>query len=261
MNADFPPSERPDAATIHLWWVDLDGPAVEATGFLSAEECERADRFRFARDASRFRICRAMLRLGLGWYLGLSPRGIALQTGPFGKPYLSRDARLFFNVAHCDGLGVIAFSTLGEVGVDVEAAHRTVEAMDIASAFFTAKEAAQVAEAGSEQNNAFLRIWTRKEAVLKAVGRGLQQSLDSLDVTTELVSLDSSAAAAVSSCWRVVDLTARKGFASAIAAPPGAWSVASWDVSWEQAAARLPARFVDDLSLKALGPPSGSTTK
>jgi hypothetical protein len=153
MNGEFPPAGLPDARTIHLWWVDLDGELDgeaddAANGLLSAEERERADRFRFARDASRFRICRAMLRLGLGWYLGLSPREIELRVGPFGKPYLGTDLGLFFNVAHCDGLGVLAFSTLGEVGVDVEAEHRSVEAMDIASAFFTAKEAALIEKFG-----------------------------------------------------------------------------------------------------------------
>jgi len=247
MNGEFPPAGLPDARTIHLWWVDLDGELDgeaddAANGLLSAEERERADRFRFARDASRFRICRAMLRLGLGWYLGLSPREIELRVGPFGKPYLGTDLGLFFNVAHCDGLGVLAFSTLGEVGVDVEAEHRTVEAMDIASAFFTAKEAALIEKAGRGQNNAFLRIWTRKEAVLKAVGCGLQQSLDSLDVTEELVSVGFSADA---SRWRVMNLDSRTRFAAAIAAEPGEWSVAAGHLGWED----IVARFSGDLSL------------
>jgi len=249
MKGEFPPAGMPDASTIHLWWVDLDGgPDAGAAGLLSAEERERADRFRFARDASRFRLCRAMLRLGLGWYLGRAPREILLSVGPFGKPYLAGRAELFFNVAHCDGLGVIAFSTLGEVGVDVEAAHRTVEAMEIASAFFTAREAESIASAGQEQNSAFLRIWTRKEAVLKAVGCGLQQSLDSLDVTEELVGLNDGATVSGASRWRVLDLAPKHGFAAAIAAAPGAWSVEAWDVSCEDAVERVLGRFPGRLS-------------
>jgi len=247
MNCEFPAAEMPEAGKIHLWWVDLDAQAggaaaCEPEAFLSTEEHERADRFRFARDASRFRLCRAMLRLALGWYLGRDPREIELSTGPFGKPYLASEAGLFFNLAHCDGLGVIAFSTLGEVGVDVEAAHRTIEAMEIASAFFTAREAKSIAEAGEARNAAFLRIWTRKEAVLKAVGCGLQQSLDSLDVTQDLVSMNASATGVTQ--WRVLDLTPKEGFAAAIAAAPGAWSVTPWHVSWEDAVARVAARIL-----------------
>jgi 4'-phosphopantetheinyl transferase len=237
MEEKFPPAGLPDATALHLWWIDLDeelaGGFTSAGGddLLSDDEKQRAERFRFERDATRFRRCRAMLRLGLGWYSGQNPRNIAIDTGRFGKPFLRESSGLFFNVAHCDGLGVLAFSTRGEVGVDVEALHRTVEAMDIASAYFTPKEAAHIAAAGAERNNAFLRLWTRKEAVLKAAGCGLQQSLDSLDVTRELVFLDDATLGARPSQWQVLDLAPGPGYAGAVAAAPGDWSVAAWNVS------------------------------
>ena len=89
MSEDFPPVKLPAEDAIHLWWIDLDSLAIadaEPAALLSPDELEHAARFHFARDATRYRVCRAMLRLGLGWYLGRNPRELVLRTGKFGKP-------------------------------------------------------------------------------------------------------------------------------------------------------------------------------
>jgi 4'-phosphopantetheinyl transferase len=249
MSEDFPPPELPAKDTIHLWWIDLDslGHADAApAALLSPAELEHAARFHFARDAARYRLCRAMLRMGLGWYLGRNPREIELRTGKFGKPYVT-GANLFFNVAHSAGLGVIAFSTRSEVGVDVEAADRPVEVMDIASSYFTARETALIATAHEpEQLRAFLRIWTRKEAVLKAVGCGIPNGLNRVDVIRGLVTFDGEEITPGNygkSEWLVRDLTPREGFAGAIAASPGDWAIEHWQAGWENARTHLQARL------------------
>lgn len=250
MSECFPPAGLPAGDTIHVWWIDLDNQSLDslshtdgAVAFLSPQELEHAARFHFERDASRYRLCRAMLRLGLGWYLGQNPREVALRTGKFGKPHLASDAGLFFNVAHSAGLGAIAFSTQGEVGIDVEMADRSVEVMDIASAYFTARETASIAAAeGPAQLAAFLRIWTRKEAVLKAVGCGIPNGLNRVDVTGERVNFDGEAVTPGEyggSDWLVRDLPAMAGFAGAIAAAPGNWAIESWRIGWEDARALL----------------------
>lgn len=246
MSEDFPPAKLPARNSIHVWWIDLDRLShtdAAPSALLTPDELEHAARFHFAWDAGRYRLCRAMLRMGLGWYLGRNPREIALRTGKFGKPRLVDDAGLFFNVAHSAGLGAIAFSTRGEVGIDVEAAHRSVEVMDIASAYFTARERASIAAApGPEQLAAFLRIWTRKEAVLKAVGCGIPQGLNQVDVTRERVIFDGEAITPGdfgNSDWQVRDLAPREGFAGAIAGAPGDWAIESWDIAWEDACVSL----------------------
>jgi len=252
MSQDFPSAKLPAMDRIHVWWFDLDSLGNEDTApaaVLSAEELAHAAKFHFARDAARYRLCRAMLRLGLGWYLSQNPRAIALRAGRFGKPYLASGAGLYFNVAHSAGLGAIAFSARGEVGVDVEAARRTVEVMDIASAHFTARETALIAAlAAPDQLKAFLRVWTRKEAVLKAVGCGIPNGLDQVDVTRDAVFFDGEAITPGDfgkSDWMVRDLVPMEGFAGAIAASPGDWAVDSWHFSWEDARMRLLARFPD----------------
>lgn len=248
MNEDFPPAKLPTGDAIHLWWIDLDSLGIadaEPAALLSAEEREHAARFHFARDAARYRLCRAMLRLGLGWYLGRNPCELVLRTGKFGKPFIT-DKGLFFNVAHSAGQGAIAFSTRGEVGIDVEAADRSVEVMDIASAYFTARERYLIAAAGPEQLRAFLRIWTRKEAVLKAVGCGIPQGLNRVDVTRGLVTFDGEEITPGDygkSEWQVRDLAPAEGFAGAIAATPGDWAVEPWPMTWEGARTRILERF------------------
>ena len=243
MNEGFPLRKLPPAAVIEVWTIDLDrplSPGANLDDILSIEERNRADRYLFPRDASRFRLCRAMLRLGLAGYLGMAPNGIALTTNGHGKPRVAECSALNFNVSHSGGLGVIAFTTAGEVGIDVEAIRCHVEALEIASAHFTRREAAMIAASptAQEQASVFLRLWTRKEAVLKAVGCGLLGGLDGVDVSQgplNPVTLRGAADESAESCWRVQDLELIEGFAGAVAAPAGNWSVVQRPVRWEDA--------------------------
>src|ERR1700678_798338 len=127
MNHSLPPPMLPPERTVHVWRIDLDrplNPEVDLDNILSIEERERSKRFAFARDASRFRLCRAILRMGLALYLQAIPREVALTTGLYGKPRLAKRSGLYFNVAHSGGLALLAFTTMGEIGVDVEVARQ-----------------------------------------------------------------------------------------------------------------------------------------
>ena len=251
MNEDFPLPGPPPALAIDVWMLDLDRPPGHDRrpgDLLSAEESERANRFVFPRDAERFRLGRAMLRLGLAWYLGEDPRKITLTVGWRGKPRLREPSGLYFNVTHCGGLGLIAFTKFGEVGIDVEAMQRDVEAQDIASSNFTSREAGLIAAAGTleEKTTLFLRYWTRKEAVLKASGCGILDGLDTVDVSEgsrRLVKLSGAGGDADESGWQVRDLEGIGGYAGAVAAAPGDWSIRRWAIDYETALQRFAARF------------------
>jgi 4'-phosphopantetheinyl transferase len=180
-----------------------------------------------------------MLRLGLAWYLQKTPQEIQLTICSRGKPRLSGPSPLHFNVTHSEGLGLIAFTTVGEVGIDVETLQRDIEAQDIASANFTRNEAFMIAAAGTphEQASAFLRLWTRKEAVLKAAGHGILHGLDSVDVSQQppnLVRLSAASDGIPESIWLVHDLELIDGFTGAIAGPPGDWSIRQWPFHSEE---------------------------
>lgn len=232
----LPDPELPPKNVVDVWVIELDRLAALAVNFealLSSPERERAGRFVKTRDAERFKACRAMLRLGLAWYLHQGPGEIVLTTGWRGKPRLHGSSPLHFNVTHSDGLVLIAFTTVGEVGIDVEIPGREVEALEIASAYFTENEIATIAaaETQGEQAFTFLRFWTRKEAVLKAAGLGIAEGLNTIDVSRELPRLVQLGGEGAEALWLVQDIEGINGVIGAVAAPPGNWSIRQWKFS------------------------------
>jgi 4'-phosphopantetheinyl transferase len=248
MDHSIPLPKLPPEMTVHVWQIDLDNLkslGFDLDGVLSTEELNRSKRFAFASDASRFRLCRAILRLGLAFYLRASPREIALTAGPHGKPYLAEHSGLYFNVTHSQGLGLVAFTTMGEIGVDVEVVRQNFDALEIANSTFTENERALVAAADADQEQAsiFLRFWTRKEAVLKAEGSGILRGLNTVDVSQPTPSIVSLRVDNTESIWRVVDLESIRGFWGAVAGPPGDWSIKQWSVSCDDAIHRIAAQI------------------
>jgi 4'-phosphopantetheinyl transferase len=147
---------------------------------LSEEERVRGLRFVRPRDRRRFVICRGTLRVILGRLLEIPPARVRFRPGPGGKPELAPGGEaeglpvLRFNVTHSDELALIAVSLGRELGVDLERIRTISEAERIVESYFTPAELAQFRGIpGPEHARAFLRGWTRKEAVLKAQGVGL----------------------------------------------------------------------------------------
>jgi 4'-phosphopantetheinyl transferase len=138
---------------------------------LSAAERSRAERFRFERDRQAFIARRIFLREVLAGYLGADPSAVEFEYNEFGKPLIP-SRKVHFSASHSAGFAVIAVSRIHAVGVDVE----RIQAVDyhaIAHRFFSAGEANELDDLES-----FYRIWTRKEACLKARGIGLSGSLE-----------------------------------------------------------------------------------
>jgi 4'-phosphopantetheinyl transferase len=154
---------------------------------LSDAEWQRAERFRFERDRRRFIVARARLRELLAARLDATPEAVEFAYGKNGKPGLAQryaDSGWRFNVAHCDDVAVYAFSREGDVGIDIEAIRAIGEADAIAARFFSRREyAAYAALAPRDRPVGFLECWTRKEAVVKALGEGLSMPLDEFDVS------------------------------------------------------------------------------
>jgi len=154
---------------------------------LSEAERQRASRFVFDRDRSRFIFARAWLRLLLAKQLGVEPESVEFEYGPYGKPALAgrfADTALYFNVSHCEDVAVYAFSRGREIGIDVEAVRELCDADELAARFFSRCEnAAYLALDPRDRPLGFFNCWTRKEAFIKAVGDGLYFPLDSFDVS------------------------------------------------------------------------------
>jgi 4'-phosphopantetheinyl transferase len=174
---------------VQVWTVNLDDagvPAVQLAQLLSPDEQHRAARFRFERDRQRYVVGRGALRVLLGAYLDRSPGQVKFVLGASGKPALESQPNgsdLHFNLAHAGGHALYAFTRAAEVGVDLENLRPVEEMQDIADRFFAAPESAALRELPNERRaEIFFRVWTRKEAVIKAVGEGLSRPLDHFTV-------------------------------------------------------------------------------
>jgi 4'-phosphopantetheinyl transferase len=155
---------------------------LEAT--LSPDERARAARYRHHRDATRFVAARGGLRERLGALLGSSASAIRFGYGDHGKPWLPDAPELSFNLAHTDGLALLATTArAAALGIDVESLDAGFGGEEIARQFFSSGEVATLlALEPEERDAAFRRCWTRKEAYIKAVGDGLYMPLDDFAV-------------------------------------------------------------------------------
>ncbi len=195
--ADFaeftaPPDSLPGPAgqEVHVWKGDLSlSHAVlgRIGTLLDAEERDRANRFVFDRDRFFFTAGRGILRLLLGRYLNCDPATVRFFYNREGRPFLENprgDERgpLFFNLSHSRGHAVFAFSREKEAGIDLEIPRDNIDFLGIAD-FFREPEARYLRETpGDRLAVEFLRLWTGKEAVLKAIGTGLAMELSSLEI-------------------------------------------------------------------------------
>jgi phosphopantetheinyl transferase len=124
--------------------------SADLRGILSADD--HARRFAFVRDEIAIPLLSRMLRFGPAWYQHKPPAEIRLTTGWPGKPRLAEGLGLSFRVAHSDGLGLLAFATAGQVGIDLEAVHHEVEVVEIAAAHISPpREAAMIAAASTPE--------------------------------------------------------------------------------------------------------------
>lgn len=169
---------------VHLWTVTL-SEVRGAADALSGEERARHDRYHYPTDAQRFAARRAALRSVLGGYVGCAPSDIAFESGAAGKPALA-GAGPVFNASSSGDIALIAVARDGVLGVDVEAGRAVTDADAIAERFFTPAECAALRRQPlADRLAAFYRLWTAKEALLKAVGTGLPGGLDRFEVSAD----------------------------------------------------------------------------
>ena len=150
----------------------------------------------------------------LSFYLGQEPQDIAFEAGPAGKPGLKGEppAGLRFNVSHSGDVAVVAIACGREVGVDVELICDPVPEPSAIRPYCSQCELAEIdALSGRDKVAAFYRIWTRKEALLKATGEGLGGLSPDLDVCS------GSLQQRHGKTWHLCDLDLLPGYAAAIA--------------------------------------------
>lgn len=169
----------PAADEIHLWCVrHAEEDSAAHLALLSSEELARMARLQVPSMMQQFVVTRAALRTVLSsCFPGVDPTDWEFSRNPWGRPAIvnaEAKGRVSFNIAHTEGLIVIALSGKGEVGVDVEKTSRTARALALADRYFSAAEAAALRSLpAAQQHQRFLELWTLKEAYIKACGKGL----------------------------------------------------------------------------------------
>ena len=180
-------------AEVRLWLVDVgaDPAALPGTSLpLSPDEIERADRLHHPEDRARFMLTRAALRHLLSEATGRAAQTLAFCAGRYGKPALVGDD-LQFNASHSGALALIGISARRPIGVDIEQMRGAIDELRLAKTFFREDEHNFIAGlAGGRRLEAFYRIWTAKEAVLKAFGFGVTAYLKDFRVRLNPAGID-----------------------------------------------------------------------
>jgi 4'-phosphopantetheinyl transferase len=142
---------------------------------LSRDEHKRAERFHRSDDRERFAAAHASLRIVIGEELDVAPADVEFAAGP-GKPRLSGSTTLRFSLSHSEEFAMVALAWDREVGIDVERLTGVLDVLGLANRFYAPWEARLLASLPpAQQRQAFFAMWVEKEALLKAMGVGIEQ--------------------------------------------------------------------------------------
>ena len=223
--------------TVHVWAFTLEGSAVfvdACRALLSIAERQRADRFVFAHDRTRYIIAHGVLRHLLSRYCGIAPSLLRFDATSTGKPSLQICAgpppSLHFNLSHSDAGALLGVSNGRELGIDLEKVRSDIEALGISRHYFFGSERKAIEDAlPLERDNTFFRYWVAKEAVLKAQGVGLGFPLDRFCVNFlpggQAAHIETLDPVVLERDWTVRMLSWDTGWVGAVAARGNEWKV------------------------------------
>ncbi|WP_114788921.1 4'-phosphopantetheinyl transferase superfamily protein [Niabella yanshanensis] len=188
-SAEIKWTDRPGSLNdeVHVYACDIE--ALDIMPFLSLltqEELAKAVAFRQKADADRFVTGRVVVKKLLAYYSTLDVASIVISQGEKGKPVAQTRTGIrlpSFNISHSGNKVLVAVSS-DWVGIDVELV-AGIALADLVNAVFSEQELAAFANS-SDPITTFYSFWTRKEALLKAAGVGLIDSLKAIDVSRNI---------------------------------------------------------------------------
>ncbi|RIV22492.1 hypothetical protein DYU11_15865 [Fibrisoma montanum] len=142
---------------------------------LSPDERQRANRFHQPEDRQRYVLGKVLSRFLLGRLLNQSPASVQFRIDGNGKPHVSGTNQVQFNLSHAGNWVLISLAPVA-VGVDVEQIRPSFRYEAVLAHSFSDKEQRYVHES-ADPRLLFFQLWTRKEALAKAVGTGLIHDL------------------------------------------------------------------------------------
>jgi 4'-phosphopantetheinyl transferase len=212
--------------------VTLDAAVLTAArrAWLSPDEEARAARMHRESVAARWRVAHVALRAVLAPVVSVAPSEVRFAADATGRPVLDHPAAPQFSLSHAGDQALIAVGGTAPLGVDLELVRPVAELDDIARTHFASEEHATLVDAREpERTQRFFRIWTRKEAYLKAIGVGVGPRLPRVAVSADARDarlLRDDDAPDAPRQWSVCDL--------ALATPyVGALAVRSLEARWQ----------------------------
>jgi len=184
---------------ITIWFCEFGGDRGtqfigDCLALLSDEERSRAARFRSHRNRDFFIWRRAIRRAFLSSRIGVSARDIRFGTNQNGKPFIANQnllTHVHFSMSHTGNFLLLAISNLRELGIDIESVHDAVDVEPLIYAGCNAAERAALMEIPrNHRARAFLQLWTRKEACIKALGAGADALASMPDLTVNADTYD-----------------------------------------------------------------------
>lgn len=193
------------------WW-------EMAAPWISAGETATALRYCQREDAVRHAVGRALTRILLARELGISKLTAEFSTNAWGKPVLP-SCGMEFSISHSGRFVWTALSREGAIGIDIERASAALDHHDLAGIFHPVECSAIRALSGRAARDVFNRCWTRKEAVVKALGEGLSRPLTAFRVLTDAAGRDWLAEPPVAATkgWTCADLPSVAGYHVSVA--------------------------------------------
>ena len=154
-------------------WMDLN---------LDENELNRSSSFYNVQDRNTFVVCRFYLKKLASEFLDLPIDNLKIGYGTNGKPFIENE-KLYFNCSHTEDIFVIAITTLGEIGIDIEWLHRPVVISKLSNLILSDKEQFSLSQCREDKRKEmFLKIWTVKESFFKGLGSGLSSPLKHIEV-------------------------------------------------------------------------------
>ena len=185
----------------HIWYFAFKNEKLIKTTilfkFLDKKEQKRANSYFKEKDKQNYIISHGYLRLLLTkYYSKIKPDEWEFIYNKYGKPSLSEkhNVRLFFNLSHTDKYMAIIFDPINECGIDIEEEQNIVLDNNLLDLVLSQEEKKKY-YLSKDKKTTFYKLWTLKEAYVKALGIGFKDSPNKIDfsfiedITQDIVGL------------------------------------------------------------------------
>jgi 4'-phosphopantetheinyl transferase len=170
---------------LHIWYIPFNKNLVDYD-ILSSDELLRASEYKFNLHKYHFLVYRCALRKILSYYHDLHPKQLIFRYSSHGKPYVPNNPlSIQFNFSHSSGIAVLGITKYHPIGIDIELIKPLEDIKLISNQFLSELEHVSfLILPESERLESFYDIWTKKEAFIKAIGKGLSYQLNKFSVSS-----------------------------------------------------------------------------